>query len=117
MRALGRRALLIVGALEEQRDHRISVVYMLELVSVEMPRQIAEQLKLTYSAKLTGSHPSLPASFTGTYGDVHKAVERFGAMNGLGGTQVHLEIQVKLELGEFVREALMDVGGSGRAVH
>lgn len=92
-------------------------MYMLELVSVEMPRQIAEQLKLTYSARLTGSHPSLPASFSGTYGDVHKAVERFGAINGLAGTQVHLEIQVKLELGDFVREALMEVPASGKAVH
>lgn len=92
-------------------------MYMLELVTVEMPRQIAEQLKLTYSARLTGSHPALPASFSGTYGDVHKAVERFGAVNGLGGTQVHLEIQVKLELGDFVREALVGTGGEDRSVH
>lgn len=92
-------------------------MYMLEFVSVEMPRQIAEQLKLTYRATLTGSHPSLPASFSGTYGDVHKAVERFGAVNGLGGTEVKIDIEVKLELGDFVRQALMEAPVSGKAVH
>lgn len=74
-------------------------MYMLEMVSVEMPKQIAEQLRLTYVATLRGEHPRLPAQFSGTYSEIYLWVEGYVRQNGLLDMPISMEMVVHLEVG------------------
>lgn len=71
------------------------------MIRIELPRAVADQLKLTYLVSLRGEHASLPAHFACvSYTEVEKILREFFSQCGLAeGDVFEADLQVKVELG------------------